>query len=310
MQTAGQEYTQHRNLTTSRPRVDPFKYEDRPSLGCETPSSRRTLLHWYHESLFTDRSVSWVRIAWYQQIRHKNVRRNTHSERSTVHQHRETCGKSQAKSKTCCEFVSQFNSYQWKKMDRHWRHNHSITVVLKCQNSWPEHCDMNPPSSRRSGAVRFDDLIQKLKENVSTFKWTVKTWVNSLAQGGGKKKRFQYCLNPSSSNKFMYFRAIQGHSGENFVDPLLQDDMLLPADFAEYIYHIGNSYEMHSMIQSGLIPGGKSNRRDRQSVFFTAVNPMYANQDLEEVRYDMDKPRIAVYKHTWRVYHNTVVGAI
>ena len=29
---------------------------------------------------------------------------------------------------------------------------------------------------------------------------------------------------------------------------------------------------------------------------FTAVNPMYANQDQEEVQYDLDKPRIAVYK--------------
>ena len=44
---------------------------------------------------------------------------------------------------------------------------------------------------------------------------------------------------------------------------------------------------MHSIIQGGLI-------RDRQSVFFTAVNPMYVNQNLE--KYDLDKPRIAVYK--------------
>ena len=36
----------------------------------------------------------------------------------------------------------------------------------------------------------------------------------------------------------------------------------------------------------------------RQSVFFTAVNPMYAHQDLEEVQYDLENPRIAVYKIT------------
>ena len=46
------------------------------------------------------------------------------------------------------------------------------------------------------GAVRFDDLINKLKEEFGyTLQWTVHTWANSLAQGGGKKKRFQYCLN-------------------------------------------------------------------------------------------------------------------
>ena len=55
-----------------------------------------------------------------------------------------------------------------------------------------------------------------------------------------------------------------------------------------------------------LILGGRSLKRDRQSVFFTAVNPMYANQDQEEVQYDLDKPRIAVYRNTWRVLQTTV----
>ena len=41
-------------------------------------------------------------------------------------------------------------------------------------------------------------------------------------------------------------------------------------------------------------------------MFFTAVNPMYANQDQEEVQHDLDKPRIAVCKNTWRVHLNTV----
>ena len=108
--------------------------------------------------------------------------------------------------------------------------------------------------------------------------------------GTRRKTRFQYCLKPLSSNEFLYFRAIQGHSGGNFVDPLLQDKKLLPDDFDEYTYHIGNAYDTHSIIQSGLIPGGRSNSKDRQS----------------EVEYDLDKPKIASYKHTWRSYHNTV----
>ena len=53
---------------------------------------------------------------------------------------------------------------------------------------------------------------------------------------------------------------------------------------------------MHSVIQGALIPGGQDVKMDRQSVFFTAVNPMYANQDLEEVQDDLDKPRITVFK--------------
>ena len=127
-----------------------------------------------------------------------------------------------------------------------------------------------------------------------------------MVKGGGPKKSFQNCLNTNSSTHFVYFRAIQGHSGSTLVDPTLQDNVLLPYDFAEYINHIVNGCDMHSIILSGLIPGGRSLKRDRQSVLFTAVNPMYANQDLEEVQYDPDKPRIAVYNNTWRVHQNTV----
>ena len=113
-------------------------------------------------------------------------------------------------------------------------------------------------------------------------------------------------MNPNPSRHFLYFRAIQGHSGCNLVDPTLQDSVLLPDDFAEYIYHIGNANEMHSIIKSGLIPGGRSLKKDWQSVFFTALNPMDDNQDLEEVEYDLNKPRIAVYKNTWRAHQNAV----
>ena len=157
------------------------------------------------------------------------------------------------------------------------------------------------------GAVSFDDLAEKFKAKFDgTSQWPIEAWITFLAKGGGPKKRFQYCLNPNSSQHFLYFRATQGYSGGTLFDPTLQDHVLLPDDFADYIYYIGNAHDMHSIIQGGLIPGGKSLKRDRQSVFFTAVNAMYANQDLEEVRYDLDKLRIAVYNHTWRVHHNTV----
>ena len=82
--------------------------------------------------------------------------------------------------------------------------------------------------------------------------WTVDARVNCLAKGGGEKKRFQYCLNSYSSGEFLYFRAIPGHSGGNLVDPFLKDN---PDNFTEYIYHIRNTFEMHSVIKSGLIPG-------------------------------------------------------
>ena len=137
-------------------------------------------------------------------------------------------------------------------------------------------------------------------------RWSIRAWISFLAKQKSQKKRFQHCVNPNSSEHFLYFRAIQGHSGGTLVDPPLQNNVLLPDDFAEYIYYVGNAHDMHSIIQCGLIPGGKSLKRDRHSVFFTAVNPMYTYQHQEEAQYDLDKPRTAVYKSTSRIQQNSV----
>ena len=82
-------------------------------------------------------------------------------------------------------------------------------------------------------------------------------WISTLAKRGGAKKRFQCCLNPNSSNQFLYFRAIQGLSGDNAIDPELQDNVLLPKEFTEYIFHVGNASELDSLTRKRLIPGGK-----------------------------------------------------
>ena len=146
------------------------------------------------------------------------------------------------------------------------------------------------------GAVRFDDLAELFKSRFAgTSQWSIEAWITFLAYGGGSKKWFQYCMNPNSSKHFPVFPSNPGTFRRySRWYPTLQDKVLLPNDFAEYINHIRNAHDMHSIIQGVLIPGGRSLKRDRQSVFFTAVNPMHANQDVEEAQYDLDKPRIAV----------------
>ena len=58
-----------------------------------------------------------------------------------------------------------------------------------------------------------------------------------MAGGGGNKKRFQYCTD-SSRKEILYLRALQGHSGRNPINPTLQDNVLIPDNFFEYINHI------------------------------------------------------------------------
>ena len=131
-----------------------------------------------------------------------------------------------------------------------------------------------------------------------TSQWSINDWTTCLAKGGGPKKRFQNCLNLDSSKHLLYVRAIQGHSGGNLGNLVKKNNVLLPDDFTEYTCHIGNVRELYSKTKSGLTAGGRSLKRDRQSVFFTAVNPMDNDQGMEEIRYDLDKPRIAPYQNT------------
>ena len=108
---------------------------------------------------------------------------------------------------------------------------------------------------------------------------------------GRAKKRFQCCVNPTSSNQFLYLQAIQEQSGDNATDPALQDNVLLPKEFTEDVFHVGNASELYSRIRNRFIPGGASLKRTRQAVFFTTVNPMEDGSSMEETPRDSDKTK-------------------
>ena len=124
-------------------------------------------------------------------------------------------------------------------------------------------------------------------------------------KGGGYKKRFQYCTD-SSGQEILCLRALQGHSGRNLIDPSLHGNVLIPNNFFEYICHIGYAVNLHSITNSGLIPGGQNSSRDRQTVFFTAVNPMHKNHQ-DPIELGLTKPRLASYKQKkWKRHQDTV----
>ena len=88
--------------------------------------------------------------------------------------------------------------------------------------------------------------------------------------GGGNKKRYQYCTD--SLGTILYLRALQGHSGRSLIDPTPQDNVVIPSNFFQYVHHVGCAITLHSIINSGLIPGGQ-HLNNRQTVFFLLVDP-------------------------------------
>ena len=101
------------------------------------------------------------------------------------------------------------------------------------------------------------------------------------------------------------FLTFQGHSGRNLIDPSLQDSVLIPDDVFKYIYHVGCAINLHSIVNSGLIPGGQ-NLSNRQTVFFLPVNPL-EKEDKDPETIDLEAPRLARYLQTaWKKHRNTV----
>ena len=76
---------------------------------------------------------------------------------------------------------------------------------------------------------------------------SIQMWLNHLKTDGGHEERFQCCTNSSGAD-ILNFRATQGHSGENLVDPSLLDNVLNPNDFFGYICFVGGGYNLHCTI--------------------------------------------------------------
>ena len=112
-----------------------------------------------------------------------------------------------------------------------------------------------------------------------------------------QKRGYQYCTDVSGT--IVYFRALQGHSGRNLIDPLLQDNVVIQRGFSQHIYHIGCAFDLHSVINSGLIPRGQTSSK-RQTVFFLPIDPRdKEHQDPEKI--DLNVPRHAHYLHNaWK----------
>ena len=110
-----------------------------------------------------------------------------------------------------------------------------------------------------SKVEEYNGERRRKQEKISILHWLVRT---------------RNSLSPSSSTSF-----------RTAIDPSLQ----------EY----GCAISLHSIINSELIPGGQNSNRERQTVFFTAVNPM----DKEH----KDPYKLAWYKQkTWKRHQDTM----
>ena len=142
------------------------------------------------------------------------------------------------------------------------------------------------------GAIQFYNIKFHLRDHHPQIQnWSDDRRIACLAANEGSKRRYQYCSDYLGS--IIYLRALQGHSGNNLIDPTLQDNVLIGPGIFPYIYHVGSNFTLHSIVSNGLMPGGQNLSR-RQSVFFLPVDPR--NEDHKDPEYiDYSAPRLARY---------------
>ena len=103
----------------------------------------------------------------------------------------------------------------------------------------------------------------------------------------------------------MYFRALQGHSRRNLIDPSLEDNLVIQSNFFQYIYHVGCAISLHSIISSELIPGGQSLSK-KHTLCFLLVDTMDKNHKDPDV-IDLSESRRAQYLHkAWKRHQGAV----
>ena len=153
------------------------------------------------------------------------------------------------------------------------------------------------------GAIHFYRIKFHLRNHSSQVQHWSDDRLKSCLAAGGSKRRYQYCSD--NSGRILYLRALQGHSGNNLIDPTLQDNVVIGSGIFHHICHIGCAFNLHSIINNGLIPGGQNLSR-RQTVFFLPIDPTdKGHQDPEYI--DFSVPRRAKYVHSaWKKHQDAV----
>ena len=158
----------------------------------------------------------------------------------------------------------------------------------------------NQDERETEGAVHWNAVVPSLRKAIQKSGWrkfSDTDWLQHIYEGSNKM-RFQYCIN--SKNSLLYIRAIQGHTGGNFIAPELMGHVDVPYKWKEFLFHRGCSFNVTSILTSGPITGGRESKEGRQTIFFTPLNPFGDKiQSKKDLAMTFSKSRKVHYHSKW-----------
>ena len=110
----------------------------------------------------------------------------------------------------------------------------------------------------------------------------------------------------NSKNSLLCVRAIQRRTGGNLIAPELMGRVAIPYKWKEFLFHRGCSFNVTSILTSGLITGGRESKEGRQIIFFTPLNLFGDNPNEEGPSEDLSKPRKVHYHSKWKTAQDAV----
>ena len=204
MQRLCREYTMPRNEKMTRARGWILKNTvSVPVLGAKVcHRGDRYSIEVLVESLFQDRTASWIRIV-------KVVDKYLTQEEEDIAS-RKPFAKARPRQKptvTRTPVSIPVRGRRWTDIETQRSNGQKCVDVSKAitrllRHDQTVHRDID-------GAIQHNDIIEECRKKKldGASQWSLEEWKSTLAKGGGAKKRFQYCLNPNSSNQFLYLRA-------------------------------------------------------------------------------------------------------
>ena len=138
---------------------------------------------------------------------------------NSLHQQRSLVGRKDSRLRYVLAH-SRILKYSTRELLKTWTESSRISVSRK-KSVWKQwKLTKKTASSEEDKSLEFEHSQH----------WSDEMWKSKMAGGGGNKKIFQYCTDPSRQ-EIIYFRALQGHSGHNLIDPSLQDNVVLQSNF-------------------------------------------------------------------------------
>ena len=81
-----------------------------------------------------------------------------------------------------------------------------------------------------------------------------------------KQKGNQYCTDDSGT--VVDFRALEGHSGRNLIDPFFTGQCVIQRGFFQHFYYIGCAFNLHSIINNWIDTWRSEFKKETDGIFF------------------------------------------